>query len=321
MAHARDDILDWVRQERIAPHHLRAALEAGGVLPTADAWRRFLDHLLLFMSVVLLAAGMIFFLAFNWRELGRFAKFGLVEVPILAVLVLVWRLGLASVAGKAALLLASLLTGALLALVGQTYQTGADTFELFAAWAAAILPWALLARFPALWLFWLALVNLAVALYFITFGLWGLLFAPPKLAWLLFGVNTTALVLWEGLATAGIVWLRERWAVRLLATASGGLITALAVLDVMHWYDSSPWSIPLWFCWLVAAYTVYRRWLTDLYVLAGGVLAVIVMTVSVLRKLMGMGEAASSLFIGLVVIGLSAAGGYWLRHVANEEKA
>ena len=46
-------------------------------------------------------------------------------------------------AGKAALLAASLFVGALLALIGQIYQTGADTFEMFAAWAALILPWVL----------------------------------------------------------------------------------------------------------------------------------------------------------------------------------
>ena len=54
------------------------------------------------------------------------------------------------------MLFAALLVGALLALVGQTYQTGADTFELFAVCAAAILPWVLVACFPTLWVLWLA---------------------------------------------------------------------------------------------------------------------------------------------------------------------
>ena len=40
-------------------------------------------------------------------------------------------------AGKAVLTLLSLLVGALLALTGQIYQTGADTYELFAWWAVA----------------------------------------------------------------------------------------------------------------------------------------------------------------------------------------
>lgn len=321
MANPRDEILDWVEQGRLAPQNLRRALEAAAVLPSADQWRQFLDRLLAFMGVVLLAAGAIFFFAYNWNELGRFARFGLVEAPILVTLVFVWRLGLGGVAGKAALLLAALLTGALLALVGQTYQTGADTFELFAAWAVAILPWALLARFPALWILWLALANLALALYFHTFGfLFGMLFAPEKLLWLLFALNTAALVLWEGLAAGGIEWLRERWSARIVATASGAAITALALFDVVDWRSNSGWGAPVWLGWLAAAYAVYRRRIKDVYVLAGGVLSVVVVITTLLARHIRLHDAGSFLFIGLVVIGLSAAGGWWLKNVANEEE-
>ena len=38
-----------------------------------------------------------------------------------------WRVDLDGLTGKAVLLMLSLLTGALLALTGQVYQTGADT--------------------------------------------------------------------------------------------------------------------------------------------------------------------------------------------------
>lgn len=320
MANARDEILDWVEQGRIAPHNLRRALEAAAVLPSADEWRRFLDRLLVFMGTVLLAAGVIFFFAYNWQHLGRFAKFGLVEAPILVTLVFVWRLGLDGVAGRAALLLAALLTGALLALVGQTYQGGADTVELFAAWAAAILPWALVARFPALWILWLALVNLALALYFHTFGiLWGMLFAPEKLLWLLFALNTAALAAWEIFAARGIEWLRERWSVRIVATASGATITALAVFDVISWRGAGGWGPPVWLGWLAACYAVYRHRIKDLYVLAGGVLSVVVVVATVLAKQMRFDNPGALLFISLVVIGLSAAGGWWLKSIANEE--
>ncbi|MBI1942327.1 MAG: DUF2157 domain-containing protein [Betaproteobacteria bacterium] len=321
MANPRDEILDWVEQGRLAPQNLRRALDAAAVLPSTDQWRRFLDRLLAFMGVVLLAAGVIFFFAYNWNELGRFAKFGLVEAPILVTLVFVWRLGLGGIAGKAALLLAALLTGALLALVGQTYQTGADTFELFALWAAAILPWALLARFPAFWVLWLALANLALALYFLTFGLlFGMLFAPAKLLWLLFALDTAALVLWEALAASGIEWLRERWSLRILATASGAMATALAMSDVLGWRDSGGWGALAWLAWLAAAYAVYRRRIKDVYVLAGGVLSIVVVITTLLARHIRLHDAGSFLFIGLVVIGLSAAGGWWLTNVANEEE-
>ena len=321
MTSNRSDILDWSDQGRIPHDRLREALDLAGVLPGAADWRRFLERMFLFMGVVLLAAGAIFFFAFNWRDLGRFAKFALVEAPVVAALVFVWRLGVDSIAGKATLIFISLLTGALLALVGQTYQTGADTFELFAAWAAAILPWVLVARFPVLWIVWLALVNLALSLYFITFGfLWGMLFAPEKLIWLLFGLNTAALALWEIFAANGLNWLRERWSVRILATAGGALVTVLALQDIVDWRGSSHWGAPLWGAWIAAAYVAYRHWVKDVYVLAGGVLSATAIATTFVAKQLQMRDAGALLLLGLLVIGMSAAGGYWLKQVAAAEE-
>lgn len=319
MGNARDEILDWSAQARIAPDKLRAALQAVGALPTANQWRGFLDQLLLYMGAVLLGAGVIFFFAFNWQDLGRYAKFALVQAPILVALAMAWRFGLDRAAGKAALLTAALVVGALLALVGQTYQTGADTWELFAAWAAAILPWVLLARFPALWVFWLLIANVALTLGLTTVGFWGALFAPEKLLWLLFGLNTVALAIWEGLAAAGIAWLRERWSLRILAFASGSMATALAVVQIVDGSRGIGWGVPAWLAWMAVAYGAYRHWIRDLFVLAGGVLALTVVTATFLGTQMRFGNAASLLFVGLVVIGISAAGGWWLRQVANEE--
>jgi hypothetical protein len=204
MADPRAEILDWAEQGRIAPGKLRAALEAAGALPSAADWRRFLDRLLLWMGAVMLACSAIFFFAFNWAEMGRLAKIGLVEAAIVGALALLWKLGLERAAGKATLFAAALLAGGLFALIGQIYQTGADTWELFAVWAAAILPWTLAGRLPALWVLWLALLNLAGALYYQTFGiLFGMLFAPERLLWMLFGLNTAALILWEACAAGG----------------------------------------------------------------------------------------------------------------------
>lgn len=320
MANPRDEILDWSEQGRIAPGRLRAALEAGGALPGANDWRRFLDRLLLWMGTVMLACSAIFFFAFNWAEMGRLAKIGLVEAPILGALFLLWRLGLERASGRAVLFAAALLTGGLLALIGQIYQTGADTWELFAVWAAAILPWTLVGRLAPLWVLWLALLNLAVSLYYLTFGfLWGFVFAPQRLMWMLFGLNTGALVAWEACAAAGLEWLRERWSARVVATASGTLITWLALTDVFDWRSSSHWGLPLWLGWMAAAYAAYRRWLKDVYVLAGGVLSAIVVIAALFGKSLSHSDAGGFLFMGLVIIGLSAAGGWWLKSVINEQ--
>lgn len=323
MSHRRRDILQWAEAGRVAPENLRRALDIGGVLPRRAQWRAFLDRLLLWLGAVMLGAAAVFFLAYNWDDLGRFAKFGLAQGLVVAALAVLWWQGFERATGKAALLAAAIFTGALLALIGQTYQTGADTFELFAAWAVAILPWALLARFPALWVLWLALANLAVVLYFQAFhGIFGVLFGPERQLWLLFGLNTVALAAWEGLAKAGVAWLRERWAPRLVATASGAMATALMLMDI---FDRGVLGLgwAAWIGWMVAAYAVYRRRLKDVFVLAGGVLSAVIVAASLLMRWLSevRFEAGALLLIGLVVIGLSAAGGLWLRNVANEGDA
>ncbi|HJX29040.1 MAG TPA: DUF2157 domain-containing protein [Thermoanaerobaculia bacterium] len=321
MTNVRQILFEWAEQGNLPPENLRRALRSTGALPSAAGWRHFIERLLLWIGTVMVAAGVIFFFAYNWEDLGRFAKFGLVEALIVASLVLVWRLSLERAAGKAALLAAALLVGALLALVGQIYQTGADTFELFTAWALSILPWVLLGRFPALWMLWLGIVNLAVLLYDRTFpGVFSLLGPDPSL-WLLFALNTAALLVWEALDRAGVSWLRERWAPRLLATASGILITSLAVIDLVGHAHEEDWGAPVWLVWMALALFVYRRWIRDLFVLAAAVLSAIVVIASFFGDLLQLDDDAtfSFLVIGLLVIGLSAAGGWWLKRVASEE--
>lgn len=316
---SRQTLLDWAEQGRIAPANLRRALESADALPTAGGWRSFLDHLLLWMGTVLTGAGVIFFFAYNWQDLSRFAKFGLVQALIAATLVFVWRLGVERPAGKAALLAASLLVGTLLALVGQIYQTGADPFELFTVWALAILPWVILGRFATLWMLWLALVNLAVTLYYQAFhGLFGFLFGTEELLWTLLALNTAALAAWE-LSAIKVAWLRERWAPRLIATVTGGIATALVMWDILDEVHerTTPGAIA-WLAWLAIVYAVYRRRIQDVYILAGTVLSVIVVVVTFLVDYLEM-DAGEMLFVGLLVIGLSAAGGWWLRRVAAEE--
>ncbi|HEY6391266.1 MAG TPA: DUF2157 domain-containing protein [Bryobacteraceae bacterium] len=165
MSQLRDEILNWAATGRLKPSDAPRALEIGGLTPQLSDWRTFLQTLLLWTGSVLVAAGVIFFFAYNWRSLHRFGKFALAETVFAAALIAAWRLGTERLAGKAALCGAALLTGALLALLGQTYQTGADTYELFAFWAALILPWAIAARLAPLWLMWIGLVNLS-ATYF-----------------------------------------------------------------------------------------------------------------------------------------------------------
>src|SRR5437773_9805450 len=221
----RNAILGW--SERGAITAVRAAVDLAGVLPHAQRWRAFLDRLLLWSGAVALAAAVVFFIAHNWNDLGKFAKFGLVEALVLAAALGYWRLGPEKAAGKASLLVACILFGALLALFGQTYQTGADTWELFANWAGLIAAWVMVCRFAALWILWLAIANVAIVLYFqVRPGVLDIGFAGARALWTLFAFDTAARVAGER-AARRFRRLDDAGAPRLSGTAAGARLSAL----------------------------------------------------------------------------------------------
>lgn len=320
--YGRGDIFAWAAEGRLAPDDLPAALRLAGTLPAPADWRRFLDGLSLWLGALFLAASAIFFFAYNWRELGHYARFGIVELLLVGALAAAWRLGLERTSGKAALLVATLLVGVLLALISQTYQTGADSWELFALWAACVLPWVAIARFAPLWLLELALLNLAVGLYYRAFAeIFGFFYGHHTLWWTLAGMNSAALALWELAARRGTHWLAERWPPRCVATLAAGFITLLAIWGIVD-HQNSLLEYGGYALWIAAVYVVYRRRVRDLYLLALGVLSLIVVVAVFLgHEMLNGGEAASYLFIGMTVIGMSAAGGWWLRAVAREVEA
>jgi uncharacterized membrane protein len=136
--------------------------------------------------------------------------------------------------------------------------------------------------------------------------------------WALFALNTLALAAWEFLASGNA----ERWALRILATGSGGLVTALAVYSVAEVRGDNGLGLLAWVAYLAGVFVVYRRMILDVYVLAGGVLSLIVVVTTWLGvHLMKSGDAGALLLIGLVVIGLSGAGGWYLKQVVNEARS
>jgi len=314
----RSEVLDWLGGGLALPGRERDVLRVARVSPSLEEWRNFLGHLTLWLGTVALAAAVIFFFAFNWEDLGRFAKFGLVEAAILAGLLACWLVELDSMPGKAILVMLSLLTGALLALSGQIYQTGADTYELFAWWAVLILPWVSVGRFSPLWLIWLTLLNLSTWFYF---SLWT---SADPLLWSSFALNVVALILWEAAHRAGLAWLRDSWPPRLVSIAAGCGATALIVWAIFETDESAGMralAALAYLSWLMAMYAWYRHVRPDLFMLAGSVLSLIVaVAVFLTHHILDTGSGAF-LLIGLVVIGMSAGGAIWLKSVARKQSA
>ena len=138
------------------------------VYPSKRTWLQFFDKALLIVGGVALVLSLVFFIAYNWLYMDKMGKFALVEgalaITIALYVALSFRQRFAFIR-QLLLLIASIITGSLLALFGQVYQTGADTWQLFFGWAVLILPWVIIARFPALWLLWLGLINTVTLFY------------------------------------------------------------------------------------------------------------------------------------------------------------
>lgn len=318
----RSQILEWAEQGAISPPNTWSALKAAGVIPSDPDWRTFIDRLLLVLGALCLALSLVFFIAYNWTDMGRWFRFSLVQTAVLLSVLAYWKIGANSLAGKLALLVACLALGVLLAYFGQTYQTGADTWQLFASWAVLMLPWALLGRFAPLWLLLLALLNLSLMLYFQVWqGIFWLYFGAEGMAWTLFLLNGAAWAAWEW-ASPRVTWMAARWWVRLIACGAGASIT-FAVLDAI--WDEATFGMASWLgytAWLAVVVRIYRRRIADLFILAGACLTLIVTVTSqaghVLIDLSTWG--LEFLVLNFLVVAMAAASAVWLKKVHEEHK-
>uniref|UniRef100_UPI00404A5359 DUF2157 domain-containing protein n=1 Tax=Flavobacterium sp. TaxID=239 RepID=UPI00404A5359 len=135
------------------------------VYPDATAWKKFLELMFISLGVGFTVSGIIFFFAYNWADLNKFVKMGLVEglIVIATGLVLFSKLNLQT--KKIILTGCAVLVGVLFAVFGQIYQTGANAYDFFLGWTIFITIWVLVSDFPPLWLIYILLINTTMILY------------------------------------------------------------------------------------------------------------------------------------------------------------
>lgn len=114
------------------------------------------------LAAALLGLGVIFWIAANWESLGRFGRFALLQaVVVVACIGAILKAPARRPLGLAALLA----TGGLFAYFGQTYQTGADPWQLFALWAVLTLPLCLALRNDVAWAPWALVAMTGISLW------------------------------------------------------------------------------------------------------------------------------------------------------------
>ena len=313
----RAQILGLAEAAALTPAQFGQAVAQAPMQPEPREWLRTFDRLLAFGGALLLGAALVFFFAYNWDALHRFAKFGLAATALVACgLIALWARP-RDVAFRAALFGACIATGALLALIGQAYQTGADVWELFAAWAALMLPFALLSRSSACWALWLVVVNAAMLRALPQSAVWGYIDSLFHLRSLLAvaGLNLLVLLLFEGL---GRMLLGEprRWMPRL---ASIGVVGPLCVAAVAGWFEAAfrP-GLAVFAAAALAGVIVYRALRQDIAILALLSYATIAVLTAGLAELLDGRSFVALNGLGLFVISASGAAGWWLMRLHRE---
>ncbi len=135
------------------------------IYSNSEAWTKFLRLLLISLGIGFATAGILFFFAYNWNDLHKFVKIGMMEglVVVSTLLVLFSRFSLLI---KNILLTSTvLLVGVLFAVFGQVYQTGANAYDFFSGWTFAVTLWVLISNFAPLWLVFLLLINTTFFLF------------------------------------------------------------------------------------------------------------------------------------------------------------
>ncbi|WEN42876.1 hypothetical protein CKCBHOJB_02476 [Thauera sp. GDN1] len=122
-----------LRREQLAGAGARAPLR-----PTPAEWRSALDHVFALGGALLLAAAVVFFIAYNWEAMHRFARLGLAIGVLVAFCGGALLVRPAGVGWRAALFGACVASGEVLGWWESEFRVVAVAFSLVAGVSAAV---------------------------------------------------------------------------------------------------------------------------------------------------------------------------------------
>lgn len=334
MSQPRRTIEHLLNQGTLPLEHADTAATHLEVFPTKRSWLMFFDKALLIIGAMALVLSLVFFIAYNWLHMGKMGKFALVEGALLVTIILYVGLSFRRrfrLIRQLLLLIASIITGSLLALFGQVYQTGADTWQLFFNWALLITPWVLIARLPVLWLLWLGLINTCLVRYIDTPNFFIIDYDYHDLLRIgaLAVVNVVALNLWLTYTTGehrptirAKIKASLHWSTYVVGVLSTYFITHLAVLSIFADISAAITLLTLlfWASWCgFMLWHFYQRQvdLLMLTYLCGSIIAVVMFWATEL--LADHLKASGMLLLALLLIAMSSISVAWLRRVADDD--
>lgn len=197
-----------------------------------ESWQKFFRLFIISLGVGFTVSGIVFFFAYNWADLHKFAKIGLIEGLLIATTIVVLLPKINDNIRNVILTGASVLVGVLFAVFGQIYQTGANAYDFFLVWTVFVTLWVLISNFAPLWLLYLVLVNTTFILYSQQIAKdWSEVF----ICTLLFVLNATMLI-------AAILFVKKKipnWFLNTVALASASYATIGIVIGIFEKYQTA----------------------------------------------------------------------------------
>lgn len=191
------------------------AVEFCGFRPDGKAWLGYWRQMFLLGGALFFLAGVICFIAWNWGAMTPFEHMALTGALVAGSGLGAVLLGPDTRLGQVLLLACGIAMGPMLAVFGQTYQTGAELWELFRVWTVLLVLLALAGRQAGLWFAAWISANIFAALWLgrslsSPFDALGQFFMVPE--WLV--AIACAIACWE--------WMARRAATRLQQNLDDG---------------------------------------------------------------------------------------------------
>ena len=211
-----------------------------GIYANRTQWNTFIRLLLIGGGVAFLVSGIIFFFAFNWASLHKFAKLGLVQGLIVAIVTATLLIKTDEKIKGIVLTGATMLVGALFAVFGQIYQTGANAYDFFLGWTLFVALWVFVSNFPPLWLVFLTLINTTILMYMDQVVMnW----SGHHLAVILFVVNVGSFLLLKMLEGKKLVQHVPNWLERIIMLFSLSALTMSFISGIFDRGEQPGWVI------------------------------------------------------------------------------
>ena len=235
------------------------------VYPDKNVWEKFLHIFFFTLGSGFIVSGIVFFFAYNWNDLHKFVKLGIIELLIIGATVYMLLSKLDLKFKNIILTVVAITVGVLIAVYGQIYQTGANAYDFFLGWVLYITLWVIISGFPPLWLVYIILMNTTFVLYTeqVSTG-WSDLLIVTVLS----VMNTLCLIIFHIIPFIKKNISIPVWFTNVLAIASVFLITMGIITGIFDQHQSSFYLLPVFTIVVYGAGLIYAFFIKKIFYLA-----------------------------------------------------